>query len=173
MKLLSNTDDFWHPLSVNEVSHDINSNHIDAQWTQTDSYPSTSGKICSNSWPIPKTSVLMPSNVQIHRQVLLSNAKISKGIKTALYKLLQKCDIILKSNNVKGQMDLIEMHIATGSDAAPVAAQPYPLVLKHHDFLKQEIKNSLGVEIICKSMSPWTSLIVVVKKHTPEGLPQQ
>ena len=61
------------------------------------------------------------------------------------------------------------MHIATRPDAAPIAAELYPLALKHHDFLKQEIKNLLDVEIICKSMSPWASPIVVVKKHTPEG----
>ena len=59
------------------------------------------------------------------------------------------------------------MHIATRPDASPVAAQPYPLALKHHDFLKQEIKNLLDAGIICKSMSPWASPILVVKKkHT-------
>ena len=65
------------------------------------------------------------------------------------------------------------MHIATRPDAATVAAWPYPLALKHNDFLKQEIKNLLDAGIIHKSMSPWANPIVVVKKHTPEGLPQQ
>ena len=37
MKLLSNIDDSLNPPAVNEVTHDINSNHIDAQWTQPDS----------------------------------------------------------------------------------------------------------------------------------------
>ena len=46
------------------------------------------------------------------------------------------------------------MHIATRLNSAPVAAQPYPLALKHHDFLKQEIKNLLAAGIICKSMFP-------------------
>ena len=65
------------------------------------------------------------------------------------------------------------MYIATKLDAAPVAVQPYPLAPKHHEFLKQEIKNLLDVGIICKSMSPWTSPIVVVKRQTLEGSPQQ
>ena len=56
------------------------------------------------------------------------------------------------------------MHIATRPDAAPIAAQPYPLLLNHHDLLKQEIKNLLDAGIICKSMSPWASSIVIVKK---------
>ena len=65
------------------------------------------------------------------------------------------------------------MHIATRLVAAPLIAQPYPLALKHHDFLKQEIKNLLHAGSIHKSMSPCASTIVVVIKHTPEGLPQQ
>ena len=53
------------------------------------------------------------------------------------YKLLQKYDaIISKSSNDIGQTDLIEMHIATKPDSAPIAALPYSLALKHHDFLK-------------------------------------
>ena len=81
MKPLSYIDDSWHPPSVNEVTHDISSNHIDAQCTQPDRYPSNSCKIHSNLQPIPDTSVLIPSNLQIHRQVPLSNAKFSKEIK--------------------------------------------------------------------------------------------
>ena len=47
-----------------------------------------------------KTSVLIPSNVQIYRQVLLNDAKILKETKTALYKLLPKYDAIpLKNDN--------------------------------------------------------------------------
>ena len=65
------------------------------------------------------------------------------------------------------------MHIATRLDATPVAASPYSLALKHHDLLKQEIKNLLNAWIISKSMFLWASLIVVVKKHTPKGSPQQ
>ena len=65
------------------------------------------------------------------------------------------------------------MHIATRPGTTPIAAHPYPLELKHHDFLKQEIQNLLDAGIICKSMSPWATPIVVVKKHTLEGSPEQ
>ena len=86
---------------------------------------------------------------------------------------LKNYSIISKSDNDIGQMDLIEMHIATRPDASPIASQPYPLALKHHDFLKQDIKNLLDTGIIHKSMPPLASPIVAVKKHTPEGSPQQ
>ena len=65
------------------------------------------------------------------------------------------------------------MHIATRLHSTPVAAQPYPWVLKHHGFLKQEIQNLLDPGIFCNSMSSWASPIVVVIKHNPEGSPQQ
>ena len=85
----------------------------------------------------------------------------------SLYKVLQVYDaIISKISNEIVQTDHIKMHIATRLDAAPVAAQPYPFALKHHDFLNQEIKNLLDGGIIYKSMCPWASSIVVVKTYT-------
>ena len=135
MILLNNSDDSWHPPSVSEVTHNISSDHTDVKYSKTDSFPPTSCKIHSNSPPIPETSVLMPSNLQVHRQVLLSNAKISSETRNAFYKLLQKYDpIISKSSNDIGQTGLLKIHIATSPDAAPIAAQPYSLALKHHKF---------------------------------------
>ena len=100
----------------------------------------------------------MPGNVQVHRQVPLCDAKISKETKIELYNLLQKYDtIISKSNNDIGQTDLIKMNIGTRPNAAPIAVWPYTLALKHHGFLKQEIKNLLDAGIIHKSISPWPS----------------
>ena len=65
----------------------------------------------------------MPSDIQVHRQVPLNNAKILKGTNLALHKLCKKFDsIISKNDNDIGQLDLIEMHIAARPDTAPVAA---------------------------------------------------
>ena len=97
MKLLHNIGDSLNPQAVNEVTYDINdmtNGYVNAQWTcNLNSYSSTPCKICSNLWPIPKISVLMPSNVWIHRQVLLNDAqKFQKETKTTLYELSQKYD---------------------------------------------------------------------------------
>ena len=86
----------------------------------------------------------MPGDIQVHIQVPLNNAEISEETKVAVHRLLQKLDsIISKRYNDIGQTDLMEMHIASRLDSASVAAQPYPLALKHHDFLKKEIKDLL------------------------------
>ena len=83
----------------------------------------------------------MPSNVQIHRQAPLNDAKILKETETTIYKLPQKYDsIISKGCNDICQTDLIKMHIATIPDATAIAAWPCPLAVKHHDVLKNEIK---------------------------------
>ena len=56
----------------------------------------------------------MPSDIQVHRQVPLNNAKISEETKVALHRLLKTfASIISKSNNDIGQIDLTGMHIGT------------------------------------------------------------
>ena len=65
----------------------------------------------------------MPSSLQVHRQVLLSNAKISGKTINTFYKFLCKYDtVISKINYDIGQTDLIEIYIATRLDADQVAA---------------------------------------------------
>ena len=85
MKPLSNVDDSLNPAAVNKFTHDINSDHANTQWTQPHGSPSTPCKIYSNSQSVLKTSVLIPSNVQINRQVPLNDAKVSKETKKLLY----------------------------------------------------------------------------------------
>ena len=65
----------------------------------------------------------MSGNVQMYRQVPLSDAKISKETEIKLYNIVQKYDaIISKSDNDIGQTDLIKMHIAIKPNAAPITA---------------------------------------------------
>ena len=95
MKLLSTIDDPLKPSVVNEVTYTVDSSHVDAQWMQPDSSLYNQCRILSNLWPVPKTSILMPGNVQIHRQLLLSDVKISKETKIAVYNLLWKYNAII------------------------------------------------------------------------------
>ena len=167
MKLISSIDDSFKPSAVNEVTHDIDSDHVDAQWAQPDSSPSNQCKIHRNSWPVPK--IVMPSNVQIHRQVVLNDAKVLKEMKMALYNLLQKYNILIsKSDNDIVQTDFIHQNAHSyntrcSSNYSPTI--PFGSQTPQH-FKKKEIKILLDAGNICKSMSPWASLMVVVKKHT-------
>ena len=124
---------------------------ISANWAPCNNKKQPSHKIHENQQPLT-SSFILPNEIQVHRQVPLNDAKISETAKLALNDLLQNFDpIISKSDNDIGQTDLIVMHIATRLVATPVAGHPYCLALKHHDFLKQEIKNMLNAGINCKA----------------------
>ena len=91
---------------------------------QINSNPHTKHKNPSGPFAKVKTSLLMPSDIQVP----LNNANILEETKLALQMLLQKFDaIISRSDNDIGQTDLIEMHSAMRPDSTPVAARPYPL----------------------------------------------
>ena len=159
MKLLSNIDDYLNPLVVNKVMYAIDSVQVDTRCMQSKNSSYNQCRSTSYSKPVLKTSVLMSGAIQIHREILLSNAKILKEIKIELYYMLQKYDAIVSKSDDIGQTDLIQMHIAMKPDAVPSAAQPYPLTLRHHEFLKQEVKTLLDARIICKSMFSWGSQV--------------
>ena len=69
---------------INEVPHDINSNIVSTSWTQQSIDPQTKCKMQNKPQPKIKTSLIMPSDIQLHRQVTLINANISIETKLAL-----------------------------------------------------------------------------------------
>ena len=52
-----------------------------------------------------------------------------------------------------------------------MSQRPYTLPLKHHDWVKKEIKQLECAGVIKKSLSPWASLIVIVPKKLGPGEP--
>ena len=70
------------------MTHDISLDHIDVQCPKMHSFSQTPWKVHSELQPIPEISVLMPNNLQVHRQVLFSNARLSGETKDPFYKLL-------------------------------------------------------------------------------------
>ena len=51
----------------------------------------------------------------------------------------------------------------------PICQKPYTLPLKHYSWVQQEIETLERAGIIKKSLSPWTSPIVVVPKKSRPG----
>ena len=49
MTPLGSIDNSLKPSTINKVTYDIDSDHVDAQWMQPDSYPSNQYKTHSNS----------------------------------------------------------------------------------------------------------------------------
>ena len=67
-------------------------------------------------------------------------------------------------------MNLITMDTDTG-DSPPFAKKPYTLPLKHYDWVQQEIKSLERAGVITRSVSPWSSPVVMVPKKSAPGEP--
>ena len=48
--------------------------------------------------------------------------------------------------------------------ANPVSQIPYPIAMKHYQWLKDEIEKLLAAKVICTSCSSWSAPIIVVPK---------
>ena len=55
------------------------------------------------------------------------------------------------------------MMIDTGT-SKPVSQKPYPIAMKHHQWVKDEIEKLLAAKVICTSRSSWSAPIIVVLK---------
>ena len=75
-------------------------------------------------------------------------------------------DIMSHSSTDIALVTFEEVLIVTPPDALPIASKPYPLALKHHQFVKEELQKLLQVGLIEQSMSPYTSPILVLNKKS-------
>ena len=58
---------------------------------------------------------------------------------------------------------LTKMQIDMG-DSEPVLQKPYPIAMKHYDWVRGEINKLLDAWVICNSHSSWSAPIIVVPK---------
>ena len=62
-----------------------------------------------------------------------------------------------------GTTPLIQMSIDTG-DSDPISQKPYPVVMKHNQWVKEEIDKLLEAGVIRNSHSSWSAPIIIVPK---------
>ena len=63
-----------------------------------------------------------------------------------------------------GTRPLTSMTIDT-EDSPPVSQRPYPIVMKNHQWVREEIEKVLEANVICSSRSSWTAPIIVIPKE--------
>ena len=68
-----------------------------------------------------------------------------------------------------GTTNLIKMQIDTG-DSDPVLQRPYPIAMKHCDWVRNDINKLLDVQAIHSSHSSWSTPITVVPMATQKFL---
>ena len=55
------------------------------------------------------------------------------------------------------------MQMNTGN-SVPVSQKPYPIAMKHYDWVKNEINNPLDAKVICCGNSSWQAPIIILPK---------
>ena len=68
-----------------------------------------------------------------------------------------------KDETTIGTTPLTSMTIDTGT-ANPVSQKPYPIAMKHYQWVKDEIEKLLTAKVIHTSCSSWSASIIVVPK---------
>ena len=72
-------------------------------------------------------------------------------------------DQFAKDKTTISTMPLTQMSINTG-DSDPISQKPYPIAMKHYQWVKEEIDKLLEAEVIRNSHSSWLAHIIVVPK---------
>ena len=72
-------------------------------------------------------------------------------------------DQFTKDETTIGTTPLTQMSIDTG-DSDPVSQKPYPIAMKHYNWVKEEIDKLLEAGVIRNSHSRWSAPIIVVPK---------
>ena len=90
--------------------------------------------------------------------------ELSTRIQDSLKLLLQEYKSqFTKDETTIGTTPLTNMTIDTCT-ANPVSQKPYPIAMKHYEWVKDEIEKSLTAKVICTSCSSWSAPIIVVPK---------
>ena len=90
--------------------------------------------------------------------------KILTPVRNSLKLLLEEYESQFAQGETSiGTTPLTSMTIDTGT-TDPVSQKPYPIAMKHYDWVKNEIEKLLTAKVICSSCSSWSAPIIVVPK---------
>ena len=115
-------------------------------------------------WQIAEQSAFVhPNMFHPKPRFSLEDAIITSQTKQRLDKLLIDFDDIMSHSSIDiGLVTLEEVPIETAPDALPIASKPYPIALKHHRFVKEELQKLLQAGLIERLMSQYASPALVV-----------
>ena len=90
--------------------------------------------------------------------------ELSNNIQHDLNALLKEYESqFAKGKTLVGTTPLTSMTIDTGA-SNPVSQKPYPIAMKHYQWVKEEIEKLLTANVICSSRCSWSAPIIVVPK---------
>ena len=90
--------------------------------------------------------------------------ELSTPVQNSLKLLLEEYDLQFAQDETSiGMTPLTSMSIDTGT-TNPVSQKPYPIGMKHYEWVKNEIEKLLAAKVIHSSHSSWSAPIIVVPK---------
>ena len=90
--------------------------------------------------------------------------ELSKTIQHKLDILLQEYESqFTKDETSIGPTPLTSMTIDMGASDS-ISQKPYPITMKHYQWVKEEIEKLITAKVICSSKSSWSAPIIVVPK---------
>ena len=90
--------------------------------------------------------------------------ELSTVVQNDLELLLQEYESQFAEDETSiGTTPLTSMTIDT-STSDPVSQTPYPIAMKHYQWVKDEIEKLLAAKVICTSHSSWSAPIILVPK---------
>ena len=125
--------------------------------------------------PLPWANPDTPVTHSITTQQVMAEKVELDTFKPPCHKLQQHIEVkpttLLKEYNSQfaqdetsiGTTPLTEMMIYTGT-SEPVSQKPYPIAMKHYQWVKDEIDKLLMANVIWGSQSTWSVPIIVVPK---------
>ena len=94
----------------------------------------------------------------------LPHHELSTAVQNDLDLLLQEYESQFPKDKASiGTTPLTSMTIDTGT-SEPVSQKPYPIAMKHYQWVKEEIEKLLAAKVIHTSHSSWSAPIIVVPK---------
>ena len=89
---------------------------------------------------------------------------LSTAVQNDLDLLLHEYELQFEKDEASiGTTPLTSMTIDTGTSES-VSQKPYPIAMKHYQWVKDEIKKLLAVKVICTSHPSWSASIIMVPK---------
>ena len=118
--------------------------------------------------------IISPADIHPRAKPKLKDAEITPEWKQKFDGLYEKYSKVFSKDSADiGKTPIIQMEIDTG-DNPSVSQRPYSLDLKHVDWVRQELEALEKAGVITRSVSLWTSPIVIVpKKAAPGELPKR
>ena len=90
--------------------------------------------------------------------------KLTTTIQNELDTLLKEYELqFMKGEMSMGTTSLTSMTIDTGN-SDPVSQKPYPIIMKHYQWVKEEIEKLLAAKVFHSSRSSWSAPTIVVPK---------